>query len=355
MKNIEVKILLDKDDAIYKNGDKITGRVLIRVKEKLKINSIYVTLNGSGQVSLGDTTGKKFNRKTLNSFEEYLHSKKFLLENKDITELYLNVGDYVYNFKFLLPKILPSSFEHTFGFIRYVLIVTIDIPWAFDYNVKKLLSVIQMNDLNHKPHLTQSVSTNEIKRFGCCYTAGSITASLNIDKTGYVSGETINFNALITNNSNREIKSLMASVMQKLKLYARGKTKVFYRQLTEIINLNPILALKNGKWENGKLKIPSTVPTLTNLSQIIDISYVFILSVNIAGVKTNFDLLIPIEIGSVPLIECSLDSSTLILSHELCSFGAPGKNENLDPIDSGETLYLDLDFVPYYPFYLTAE
>lgn len=51
------------------------------------------------------------------------------MSNNDDKELYIEVGTYTYPFMLELPENLPTSFEHSNGFIRYSIIGNIDIPW----------------------------------------------------------------------------------------------------------------------------------------------------------------------------------------------------------------------------------
>ena len=45
-----LRIILSKDLAIYKPNEQVTGHVVMKVIEKLKINSISINLNGCADV-----------------------------------------------------------------------------------------------------------------------------------------------------------------------------------------------------------------------------------------------------------------------------------------------------------------
>ena len=57
-------------------------------------------------------------------------------------------GDYVYPFQFKLPLGLPTSFEGTYGHIRYLVKATIDRPWKFDHKTIQPLTINEQVDLN---------------------------------------------------------------------------------------------------------------------------------------------------------------------------------------------------------------
>ncbi len=60
--------------------------------------------------------------------ETHISSKIFLIPEQN-NELYLEVKEHLFSFKFQLPRVLPNSFEHPFGRTRYQCLATLDIPW----------------------------------------------------------------------------------------------------------------------------------------------------------------------------------------------------------------------------------
>jgi hypothetical protein len=104
-----------------------------------------------------------------------------LLNNKSIQNFYLEVGDHSYPFEIFLPSDLPASFEHQFGQIRYLIIATINIPWAFDKHVQKsfyVISNVNLNALN--PIMKKSYGTSGTKVF-CCWCCASEPVSAKFE------------------------------------------------------------------------------------------------------------------------------------------------------------------------------
>ena len=52
----------------------------------------------------------------------------FLSTNSE-ADLYLEEGEKSFPFEVLLSPNLPTSFEHSFGYVRYSIQSSIDIPW----------------------------------------------------------------------------------------------------------------------------------------------------------------------------------------------------------------------------------
>ena len=59
------------------------------------------------------------------------------------------------------------------------------------------------------------------KNLGClCWKTGPITASLHIDRTGYVGGELVQFTAEVENLTNREMNAIYLSLVEVVVLKA---------------------------------------------------------------------------------------------------------------------------------------
>lgn len=66
-------------------------------------------------------------------------------------EIEIQAGEHEFPFTCTLPPNLPSSFESSLGHVRYVVKATLDRPWKFDQDVKRLFTVISPFDLNQEP------------------------------------------------------------------------------------------------------------------------------------------------------------------------------------------------------------
>ena len=162
-------IKLQKSDPIYHSGETLVGNVLIRVKERLKINSIKLAITGGARVYWKETSGTGRNRHTrhYSAYENYLNYQILFLVKPANQDLYLETGEYLYPFQIVLPPHLATSFEHSFGRVRYSIYSTIDIPWAFDRHSTRSFSVISHLDLNMNPNLRQPCGVSDTKVL-CC-------------------------------------------------------------------------------------------------------------------------------------------------------------------------------------------
>lgn len=280
--------------------------------------------------------------------------------------MYLEVGNYTYPFQIDLPNNIPSSFEHTFGKIRYSLQGTIDIPWAFDKHTVKTITVISNLDLNQlSPTLRQPYGLSETKILCCgCCASDPITATFNVLKCGFVPGESLIYNISIDNKSNRDVIETTIKLVQEIKLTGSSreiivkttKVKTCYRDVVNV-NLLQIIAAKTNVTLNNNYSIivPPVSATSTNTCKIIEIRYYVVFTFGCRG-SANKDMSIPITIGTIPLSnpsekKPSLDNSSNNLpSYEECVYGAI-KPEIAESI-KGEMFDSDAStFKPLYPYY----
>ena len=63
--------------------------------------------------------------------------------------LELSSGRHTYKFEVDIPASAPSSFESSYGWVRYLCKAKIHQPWKFDHEVKAAFTVVKVLDLNH--------------------------------------------------------------------------------------------------------------------------------------------------------------------------------------------------------------
>lgn len=81
----------------------------------------------------------------------------FKLFGLDLTAVFisgdtvLQPGHHSYDFSWDLPSDLPTSQEHSIGFIRYMVEAVLDCPWESNEKLKEFFTVIKPLDLNSNP------------------------------------------------------------------------------------------------------------------------------------------------------------------------------------------------------------
>ena len=303
------EIHIERPNRTYFSGELIKGHLLVKVSERLKINSLGVLLKGSGRVWWEETrsnnSGYTNHIITCSQEEEYLHCNLVLMtKQQNENECYLEAGEQAYSFQMQLPQNLPTSFEHPHARVSYSLKGTIDIPWAFDKTVNLSFVVIGESDLNTNPALRQPATGSQVNTICCCCCKSDpIIAKLSLPKSGYVPGEQLIFNASIDNKSNYEMKSTSLKIIQYILCMTSSGSRMFRSLVAEVVSPKKIGKNSYDEWNNVSVTIPSVCPSSRGTSKILDVYYCAVLHVDPYGPFSSFDTSIPIVIGTVPLMK----------------------------------------------------
>ncbi|XP_049774878.1 arrestin domain-containing protein 17-like isoform X3 [Schistocerca cancellata] len=240
----QIRIYLDNPVATYYGGDTVTGKVVVKTDEEEKIRYISAKCRGEANVRWTRRVRRRGHTKHIrySAHENYFETKYYFVGGPS-EELILPPGEHVYNFSVKLPENLPSSFEGTYGHIRYTIKAKMNRPWAFDEKVKAFYTVLSHLDLNTDP-LVKNV----------CFTAHS----------------------------------------------PRKETKRITDKMETIV-YEPVGPNASRTWTR-KLKIPSLPPSNLNNCSIIDLDYFLHVKAVINGPHRNLHANIPIKLGTIPLL-----------------------------------------------------
>ncbi|CAF0845110.1 unnamed protein product [Brachionus calyciflorus] len=154
----------------------------------------------------------------------------------------------------------------------------------------KTITIFSRLDLNSRPKLREPgrISDDRI----IFNDISPIFAELKIKKRGFIPNENIDFEVLINNKSNKELKELSVSLIQCVKSFRGLFTD---SKVVSSINYKNRLEDNLVKW-NGSILVPLVCPT-SETTRIMEVSYQVELKFGILG--SNKNLIIPITIGSI--------------------------------------------------------
>lgn len=116
-------------------------------------------------------------------------------------------GTHRFEFEFQLPATLPSSFETTYGSVRYNLEAVMDVPFNFVGQQKRMeFTVLRQDDLNDFPDLGVPSENEEVTTFCCfCCESDELLMTVTIPQSGYIPGQHIPIVVNYVNKSDVEV------------------------------------------------------------------------------------------------------------------------------------------------------
>ncbi|CAG2239996.1 unnamed protein product [Mytilus edulis] len=150
-------IQLQNQNAIFYPGQPVHGQVYVDLNADMKMREVRLKFEGYGNVHWSERhssgSGKNRHTRTVHyrARENYFDITVALYGQSLGHGEKLPSGQHNFPFQFILPPTLPSSFEHQYGQVRYMLKATIDKPWKFDHTTKLPFTVVSLLDLNAIP------------------------------------------------------------------------------------------------------------------------------------------------------------------------------------------------------------
>lgn len=128
-------------------------------------------------------------------------------------------GAYSFPFTFFLPIKCPSSFEGSYGHIRYFCKALVTSGGAVQYSGKEAFTVIGWLDLNASPtaslYYQTEANTNTDEK------GGKLLVRLYLRQQGYVPGEMVNARMELVNNSTKPVSVIFAQFVQRVTYAAK--------------------------------------------------------------------------------------------------------------------------------------
>ncbi|XP_055902063.1 arrestin domain-containing protein 3-like [Eupeodes corollae] len=368
---IRFEVIYDNNPlGIYYAGQIVRGRAIIHLKENIAVKGVKLRMRGYAKVRWDDNAVSTDPKNKAVVGEYYRSDEERFFENTtecihtkdDVTDL--AAGTHTYTFECHLPPLCPSTFEGTYGRIRYDTKIIIERSLMFNKSHSMEFNVLQMLDLNSLPIL-RIPAKMEVMKYFCCGPCISkpLIISLGLPQTGYVSGEFIHFIIKVVNSSSTMVRQVRF-VLNLIALYSEIRRKETWSEKI------PIAKKDFGPFEaddfeiKDTMRVPPTPPTSEEHCKVIKISYEIEVTASYNGAHKSSVISIPITIGNVPFIAnlngVSEDTLIGLLNNRI----ATGRHFNLNfemPSPSYKkalyvktlkpTIKKEPLFIPRYPFY----
>ena len=139
------------------------------------------------------------------------------------------------------------------------------------------------------------------KEVGCmCCKAGPLDMSASIDRSCFCPGEAILINAMVQNQTTRDMQSMHAKLIQTITYHSKRKSKTTTKEIAKL--QGPMIPRgQEARWVNQPFGIPAIPPTITN-STVITVHYKLKV---IVGVSWGIDPVVKMHItmGTVPYMK----------------------------------------------------
>lgn len=303
-----ISIEFDNSKAVFFSGQSVTGRVKVTCDKPKYCRAIEVEFQGYGKVhwterSKAQRNGKQRTKTVHFKSSERYYLMSYIVWGNGTTESELPPGTHLFNFSFLLPHGIPSSFESHIGKVRHQCKAKMDIPWKTDKVSVKAFSVNTLYDLNTDPQAKVPIECSK-HDYACCLfcRSGPMSLVLRIDRSGFVPGENIIINAECSNMTNVKIDYTKAVVHQTITYHAEGRKKKDHRKVAELKRLE-IPPGEDDNWSNVEMLIPALPTSHLQFCNLIDIDYELKFEMSPSGCHMDLEHTAPVKIGSIPLVQ----------------------------------------------------
>ncbi|CAF1377179.1 unnamed protein product [Adineta steineri] len=298
---VTMAINIDRPNPFYYTDECVSGSVKFDITEsKLEVEGVYITLIGAigytTTVSVA-TSGTHVGRQIEYHTAPFYSAKVILAQlEPEQKELVYKQGQYSWPFQFPLTTHLPPTFNQPekYPHIRYYLEVVIDKPWYKPNNKQgKLLTIFpRVNLLENPRYLVPTIFGNQNRK--------DIKLNGTLNKSGYVPGELIAVALEIENPQRVCIQRIDLSMLQSYDIRENSnEVNIFKATLPKIVN-------RKDEQINETISIRIPVVSLPPSYQFqglqtatyVDIHYLLQFEVKVEGMFTNFEIKVPIILGT---------------------------------------------------------
>ncbi|XP_034665283.1 arrestin domain-containing protein 2 [Drosophila subobscura] len=293
--------------GIYYAGQVISGQVVIQTDKVKQVKAVVLKIKGYAETHWADPEYDSADQSSGSSFNghvDYLATKAYLHGSSSSVEVQIEPGTSTYRFACQIPLTCPSSFEGTYGRVRYIVNVMFLRPWKFDQNFNRCFTVLKVMDLNTESLMLRVPTQVESQRTYCCIpcTSKPLSLRLSLPQGGFVPGQTIPMGVLVSNDSHIQIEEITVRLAMVVIYYSRPPCADTNKDRFVVAEKTGEGVSKNSRKQfTFDLQVPATPPTCFNLCSIIQIGYQVEAEVKVKGCHSGQSVHMPVTIGSVPL------------------------------------------------------
>ncbi|XP_018796250.1 PREDICTED: arrestin domain-containing protein 17-like [Bactrocera latifrons] len=290
------------EHGIYFADQLVDGAVVLQADKPKNVKAVILNISG---FAITKWREKRFGKtRHFSGREDYMESKTYLMGSETSQIFTIQTGTHTYNFTCKLPENCPTSFEGLHGCIRYIVKVTLVIPWKFNQTYTRGFTVMKMLDLNYESPQIKIPITSENYRSYCCGPCKTdpLKMQIQLPQAGYVPGQRIPVTALVINNTNIAVSEVRYALVMLVRYSSPAPALHSCLERITMTTAKSESVLRNSTRSlTHELLVPSTPPTCLRSCSIIRISYQVEVEARMKGWYSSQTITIPVLIGNVPL------------------------------------------------------
>lgn len=295
----------------YFTGQLLTGKVIFTINKTKKFKGIKLQINGFAQCQWRGKGGRKkpvytsnLKRKHIyHGHEDYIASTTFLVGSQNGPSFGIESGTHTYSFSCPIPVNCPSSYEGSYGHIRYMVKVTCIRSGSSNRTYSKGFTVLKLLDLNRDSILLKNPASNESFENFCFFFSQAVRLRVDIMQTGYVPGQMILVSSHINNETSADVKKILITLNLRATYTSDTPCMTTSSEKLCLVKKYCGPVQRNTSRDYAEvIRVPATPPTCDHLSKIVRVSYEICVEAIMNHLMRNPKITIPITIGNVPLV-----------------------------------------------------
>ncbi|XP_050679385.1 arrestin domain-containing protein 17-like isoform X1 [Leptidea sinapis] len=303
------QIILNSTNGTYFPGQTVQARLVFQQDKVKKFRGIYAKIKGKCKVHWTTSHTRKGRdghsetyHVTHESHEEYINQKVYLVGGES-GEHEIGAGNHDYSFQFMLPHNIPSSFEGSYGHIRYSLQVVVDRAFKLDQELTETIRVVVPIDLNIEPYCKEPMQFEFQDSYCCCcMSSGSAETVVKLPVSGYCPGQIIPVEVASQNSGSVEIDNIKLIIKKHITF--RATTNPDEKHTEDVIaeiKKGPVPENTSRNW-NVEMAVPDVDILNVSACRYIDVDYEFVVKVCPGGCHSDTEGSRRLVIGTVPLV-----------------------------------------------------
>ena len=333
------------ENGVFYSGQEVSGSITMFNEKPRNLKTIIMNVEGYAMTSWTESSGSGKNRSstTYSAREDYIMTTTRLFglgsgERKNdnpFVDQELGAGYHTFNFCFLLPPTVPSSFSNFYGKVLYQIKVEMMRQLKFNYSFEFPFNVLTFVDLNYEGvELRNPLIGGSEKKFFLGLGSNALKFTAEIPFCGFVAGQILTISVDVMNDSSVRIEQVFVELRRLCHFKTKTTSNTKNHSQTLLRGQNNGVEKKSKSSQVFSIQIPPVEPTSVRFCKYIFITYEIAITAKVGAFHMSPTLRMPLTIGTVPLIglECPQSTSpsvfTSSFSKDFASYASYDKDNN---------------------------